>query len=66
MFITYKGNNLQYYEIEVRLPKQKKVCKKKRIKLKKKYIPPKDHPWRKLNRIVVAENNKYSQRVNEK
>ena len=64
MLLMYKGFYLSFKEIEVRLPKKKAVSKRKRVALKKKYIPPKDHPWRKLNRLVIAENNRYSQRTN--
>lgn len=66
MFMMYKGFYLSFKEIEVRLPKKKAVSKRKRVVLKKKYIPPKDHPWRKLNRLVIAENNRYSQMTNGK
>jgi hypothetical protein len=48
MFVMYKGRYFSFKEIEVRLPKKKAVSKRKRVALKKKYIPPKDHPWRKL------------------
>ena len=62
MLLMYRGFYLPFKEIEVRLPKKKAVSKRKRVALKKKYIPPKDHPWRKLNRLVIAENNRYSQK----
>ena len=66
MLLMYKGFYLSFKEIEVRLPKKKALSKRKRVVLKKKYIPQKDHPWRKLNRLVIAENNRYSQRINGK
>ena len=66
MFMMYKGFQLSFKEIEVRLPKKDAINKRKKVLLKKKYIPPKDHPWRKLNRVVIAENSKCSQIINEK
>jgi len=66
MFMMYKGFHLSFKEIEVRLPKKSAVNKEKKVLLKKKYIPPKDHPWRKLNRVVIAENIRYNQRTNRK
>lgn len=70
MLLMYKGYYLKYKEIDVRLlkkkKKKKKRKKKKRNQKRKKYIPPADHPWRKLNRRDIAENNRYNQLMEKK
>lgn len=43
LHITNKGLLLRYKEIEDRHKEEKK---KKTLKPRKQYIPPKDHPWR--------------------
>lgn len=46
MFITHKGKALRFKEINSRPFKEKP---QKPFKIRKRYIPPKDHPWRKLS-----------------
>lgn len=46
MFITYNNKALGFKEI-YSLPLKEKQKPKKPFKIRKKYIPPKDHPWRK-------------------
>jgi len=67
-FISYKGFYLSFKEIEVRLPEKKRVSKRKRVALKKKYIPPKDHPWRsfKLPSAVMKERNRQKKEVQKR
>lgn len=43
LFLTYNGQALGYKEITTRPMKEKPS---KPFKIRKKYIPPKDHPWR--------------------
>jgi len=68
MFVMYKGRYFSFKEIEVRLPKQKSVRKRKRARLKKRYIPPADHPWKKfkLPSAVLTERNKEQQKVQQR
>jgi hypothetical protein len=68
MFIMYKGLYLPFKEIEIRLPKQKTVRRYQKVKVKKKYIPPEDHPWKKfrLPSAVLRERNRKQQRVQTK
>jgi hypothetical protein len=49
MFITYKNKKLEFKKIDKRLKKQKDVKKHFSFSIKKKYIPPKNHPWRQFN-----------------
>jgi transposase len=60
MFVMYKGFYLSFKEIEVRLPKKKAVRKRKRVGIRKKYIPPEDHPWKKfkLPSAVLKKRNR--------
>jgi hypothetical protein len=46
MFIKHKGTVLKFKEILAR-PQKDKPMETKILKPRKKYIPPKDHPWRK-------------------
>jgi hypothetical protein len=68
MFVMYKGRYFSFKEIEIRLPKQKAVRKRKRVRVKKKYIPPVDHPWKKfrLPSAVLKERNREHQQVETK
>jgi hypothetical protein len=70
MLLMYKGYYLKYKEINVRLLRKKKKKRKrkekKRNQKRKKYIPPADHLWRKLNRRDIAENNRYNRLMEEK
>jgi transposase len=45
LLITYKGRALRYHEI-TQLPQ--KIAQPRKIKIRKAYIPPQDHPWRSL------------------
>jgi transposase len=68
MFIMYKGRYFSFKEIEVRLPKQKAVRKRKRVRVRKKYIPPADHPWKKfrLPSAVLKERKREQQEVQQR
>ena len=68
MFMMYKGFYLPFKMIEVRLPEKKGISKRKRVALKKKYIPPKDHPWRsfKLPSAVMKERNRQKKEVQKR
>lgn len=65
MFIMYKGFYLSFKEIEVRLPKKKAAKKRKSAKIRKKYRPPAEHPWKKfkLPSAVLKERNREQQQV---
>ena len=43
MFITYKGEELRYMVIE---PAKIRKAERKKVKVRKKWVPPKNHPWR--------------------
>jgi hypothetical protein len=47
IFITYKDKNLKYKQIFQRSVKEKPK-RANEFKIRKVYIPPKDHPWRKF------------------
>jgi DNA-binding Lrp family transcriptional regulator len=68
MFVMYKECYFSFKEIEVRLPKQKAVRKRKRVRVRKKYIPPADHPWKKsrLPSAVLKKRNREQQQVETK
>ena len=47
IYITSKGRELSYKEIMER--PEKKEMKAKTLKIKTRYVPPKDHPWRRFH-----------------
>ncbi|HDZ77535.1 MAG TPA: hypothetical protein ENH41_05585 [Candidatus Omnitrophica bacterium] len=61
MIIIYKGRTLKFKEITAR-PKKAEIKKKYEFKLKKSFIPPKDHPWRKFKIKSYPQNYVYSQK----
>jgi hypothetical protein len=65
MFVMYKACYFFFKEIEIRLPKQKSVRKCKRVRVRKMYIPPEDHPWKRfrLPSAVLKERNREQQRA---
>jgi len=49
IFITYKNKKLKFKKIDKRPEKQKGEEKYFSFRIKRKYIPPKNHPWRQFN-----------------
>jgi len=68
MLVMYKGFYFSFKEIEVRLPKKKAVRRRKRVMVKKKYIPPADHPWKKfkLPSAVLKERKRNQQQMKKR
>jgi len=58
IFITYKDRNLRYKQISQR-PTREKPKKAHGLKIRKVYIPPKDHPWRKLKIRSFSQSHTY-------
>ena len=67
MFITCKGRRLRYKQIFQR-PAKEKAKPPYVFKIKKLYIPPKDHPWRRFKIGNRPQNYAYLQKekVNQK
>lgn len=60
MLITCKGEELKYKQITQR--PVKKIPKVTKVKAKRDYIPPKDHPWRRFKIKSGLQNHAYSQK----
>lgn len=59
MLITYKGNPLRYKPIAKRPQQQNKPLKYIFAIVKKRYIPPKNHPYRRFKRSPYARSGNY-------
>jgi transposase len=68
MFVMYKGFYFSFKEIEVRLPKKKAVNRYQKVMVKKKYILPEDHPWKrfKLPSAVLKERKRNQQQMKKR
>lgn len=69
MFITYKGRNLKYKEIKQR-PVKEKTKEPYKLKAKKSWTPPMDHPWRKpihnKRMVMINDINSQKEKTNQK
>ena len=61
MIITYRGRTLKFKEITAR-PEKIEPKNKHEFKLKKVFMPPKDHPWRRFKIRNYPQNYTYSQK----
>lgn len=61
MIITYKDKTLKFKEITAR-PKKTEPIKKCEFKLRKVFLPPKEHPWRKFKIRSYPQNYTYPQK----